>query len=162
MSERKPKPPSAQCKDKGKWAEDRAVEWLVDQTQEHQDFAYHRFPDARAARGALAPQPADYLVACGWWRPFFLEVKETAEKNRLPKSKVSQYGKLLMFWWAGMVPRVLVYRSQYDDWIYFTEKELFRPAEGTVDETPKSFPFEGRQSYPTAGAALCDITKGIP
>jgi hypothetical protein len=121
--------------DRGKWAEKQAQDWLVAMSNAYRGFAFHRLPDARAARGALAPQPADFIVAAEWWKPIYLEVKETKEPKRLPREKISQYGKLKMFYWAGMPPRVLVYRSLSKLWTFLTEDELF-PVEGGKDAPP--------------------------
>lgn len=144
--------------DSGKAAEKQAEAWLMQRSAGLHEFAYHRYPDARAARGALAAQPADYLVAAGRAGVFHLEVKETGEERRLPKAKVSQYGKLLMFWWAGIQPLVLVYRSRFNDWTYFTARELFPPSSDrqTID-TPTSFPFAGRPTFVSATLALDEM-----
>lgn len=139
--------------DKGKWAEGKTQDWLATKASAVSSFAWHRMPDARAARNALAAQPADFLVS--YRRPgsetftCFLEVKETAEARRLPKSKLSQFGKLYMFHLAGIHTRVLVYRSAHDDWVYFTEDDLF-----FYDTSPTSFPFEDLATYSTAASAL--------
>lgn len=141
----------------GKWAEQQAQEWLEAKSSSVASFAWHRYPDAKAARGALAAQPADFLV--GYPLPnkspaYHLEVKETAQENRLPKAKVSQYGKLKMFDEAGFNTIVLVYRSAFKDWLYLRRRELFY-----YDTCPPSFPFEGRPTFPTAAAALEEIFK---
>ena len=138
--------------DKGKWAEGKVQEWLDARSAAFADFAFHRFPDARAARGALAAQPADYLVskmAAGGPKGFLLEVKECANETRLPKAKIGQYGKLKMFELAGMWIRVLVYRSAVADWVFLTEHNLFYH-----DECPASFQMGTLESFPTASKAL--------
>lgn len=140
--------------DKGKWAEKAVEEWLALQSASNVELAYHRFPDARAARGPLAAQPSDFLVAYRG-RVILLEVKETVEKNRLPRSKISQYGKLQMFYWAGLNPAVLVFRSLYNDWVLFDQTDLF--THGPAQATPTSFSFEGRTAWLTAAAALSDL-----
>lgn len=139
--------------DLGKWAEKQTQDWLEARSAASARFAYHRYPDARSARGALAAQPADFLVAIAphGYAPktFHLEVKETAQQNRLPKTKIGQFGKLRLFHEAGFQTRLLVYRSHYRDWVVFTQSQLFM-----YDETPPSFPFAGLTSFPTAAAAL--------
>lgn len=141
----------SKTKDPGKWAEAEVQKWLEDKSARDARFAFHRYPDARAARGALAAQPADYLVAQSPPHRlpyvFNVEVKETANPVRLPRAKVGQYGKLRMFHLAGMRTLLLVYRSAHDDWVAFEGHELF-PA-----ETPISFPFPNI-SYFTAADAL--------
>lgn len=144
--------------DPGKQAEKDIDAWLAGQATLDWAFAYHRFPDARAARGALAAQPSDFLVcrkpAGREPETVFLEVKETAEQRRLPKAKVSQYGKLKMFDAAGARIIVLVKRSAHGDWTFFRARELFHH-----EDTPTSFPFEGRPTFATAADALQEIFK---
>lgn len=138
--------------DLGKWAEKQVGAWLEARSQSLSNFAYHRYPDARAARGALAAQPADFLVGCKVFRgdvALHLEVKETAQARRLPRSKISQYGSLLKFHWAGFRTLVVVYRSAFDDWTYFTGAELFEH-----DECPTSFAFIEGRSFPNHTSLL--------
>jgi len=138
--------------DRGKWAEAQVQKWLEKRSASELAFAYHRYPDARAARGALANQPADFLVArktkldkvaC------HLEVKETKEVRRLPKAKIGQYGKLKLFHEAGFDTVVLVFRSELKDWVMFTPEDLF-----CYEELPTSFPFAGLAPYQSAASAL--------
>lgn len=133
--------------DAGKWAEREAKLWLEKHSNEVLAFAYHRYPDARAARGALAAQPADFLIANG--STFHLEVKETAQINRLPKAKISQYGTLLKFHYAGVIPYVVVYRSACKDWICLGPAELFG-----FEECPASFDMTQRPTFATCGEIL--------
>ena len=139
--------------DMGKWAEAHTEEWLKAKSAETKLFNWHRFPDARAARGALAAQPSDWITAYAGVH-VWLECKETAEKYRLPRAKVSQYSKLLAWHWAKAQVRVLVYRSQYQDWVFFDNKELFDHV-----ETPTSFSWSGKPYFPTAASALDYIYK---
>lgn len=132
----------------GKWAEKQTQEWLDAQSLHDSTFAFHRFPDARAARGGLASQPSDHLVVHRGVVTF-LETKETKELRRLPRTKVSQIGMLLKFHLAGASVAVLVHRSEYHDWVLFTAQHLFPKG-----PTPASFPFDGLLTYPTAAAAL--------
>lgn len=134
--------------DAGKWAERSVQVWLEANSKKRSTFAFHRFPDARAARGALASQPSDHLVS-NRGVITFLETKETNEKTRLPRDKVSQYGALMKFAWAGAQVAVIVHRSQFEDWIVFRNDDLF-----FSDQTPASFPFANQPAYPTAAAAL--------
>lgn len=136
--------------DKGKAAEGLVQDWLEARSKNDVDFAWHRFPDARSARGALAAQPSDTLVI-KQGEPTFLEVKETAEAKRFPRAKIRQYGALRKMHWAGAVVIVLVHRSLYQDWTIFQACDLFPDAD---DITPTSFPFEGKTFYASHQLAL--------
>lgn len=148
--------------DPGKWAEREAQLWLEGCSQQSFDFAWHRFPDAKAARGALAAQPSDYLVSLvdsvGFNRTVYLEVKETAQANRLPKTKISQYGMLKKFFWTRADVIVLIYMSAHQHWVYLEatqdNDELF-----CYEECPASFLLNDRKTYPTAAAALQEFFK---
>lgn len=142
--------------DPGKQAEKDVEDWLKATSDSYLKFTYHRYPDGRAARGALAAQPADFEVGCAYldgsrasWK---LEVKETAQEKRLPRSKLSQYGKLGLWHLAGTGVAVVVYRSFHRDWVVFRGNDLF-----DFDESPTSFPFKGLTPYPTVAAALRSI-----
>ena len=137
--------------DAGKAAEREVMAWLSKESDANSVFSFHRLPDARAARGALAAQPADSIVVHRS-EITFLEVKESAEKTRLPRAKVSQYGSLLKFHLAGARVLVVVRRSLYRDWVVLHNSHLFHH-----DETPASFPFAGLPTYPTAAAALSEM-----
>ena len=140
--------------DLGKWAEGKAQDWMTKRAAARADFFWHRLPDARSAQGALSKQPADYLTAQAPYTYLFLEVKETAQKNRLPKDKISQYGKLKAFFLAGFDCRVLVYRSAYEDWVVFRGSDLF-----SYVTVPPSFPFEGQPTFLTHNEALESIFR---
>lgn len=151
--------PPGRFADKGKWTEGKVQDWLASKASTTSRFAWHRLPDARAARGALSPQPADWYTSLRLPDdspfPVFLEAKESAEKLRLPKGKIGQYGKLFMFHLAGTEARLIVYRSLHNDWTYFTGVELFPGG----DEVPTSFPFAGRPTFATAAEALEEIYR---
>ena len=148
--------PSRWEKDKGKWAEGKVQPELEKLAAQYAGFAWHRMPDAKAARGALSAQPADWITAMkypdGTGTTVWLECKETAEEKRLPRAKVSQFPKLRMFWMASNSVRVIVYRSLYQDWIVFDELDLFMQ-----QELPTSFPFAGKRSFETAAEAVHSI-----
>lgn len=137
--------------DPGKMAEKAAEDWLKVKSAASISFAYHRLPDARSARGALASQPADFQ-ACNKGAFAYLEVKETKQTLRLPKAKVSQWGTLNAWHLAGCASYVLVYRSALADWVTLGPAELFN-----YDDVPASFPMAALKSYPTAAAALQEI-----
>ena len=143
--------------DAGKWAEKEVQAWLEAKSAADAGFAWHRFPDARAARGALAAQPCDFLVSGatlgGGNRVVFLEVKETAQKSRLPKAKISQYGTLKKFYWTNAEVVVLVYMSEHQKWVMLQATQeiddLFH-----YDECPASFDLSQLDTYETASEAL--------
>lgn len=146
---RKPKDPRG---DLGKWAEKQTHTWLEEMSKRTLRFKYHRLPDARAARGALAAQPSDFIVGlrgiASW-----LEVKETEQVRRLPKAKISQYGQLYSWYLANFQVFVLVYRSKLDDWVILNGYQLF---EGDAVSLT-SFSMDDQPSYPTAAAALAAL-----
>lgn len=140
--------------DPGKWAEQQARDWLDARSLSDANFAYHRYPDTRSAQlNIIQAQPADFLVGFldddGLPCPTHLEVKETANKSRLPRDKLRQFGKLKMFDLAGFRTIVLIHRSSLNDWCYLDRYDLF-----DFDEPPASFPFSIKVSYPTAAKAL--------
>lgn len=138
----------------GKWAEKQALLWLTEASNKSTDLAFHRLPDAHAARGALAAQPADLMVVKDGFF-FLLEVKESAQTSRLPKAKVSQWGCLKKFHWAGAGIIVLVFMSGINKWVTLGPIEL-----GMGSETcPASFPLTNLPQYDTAAEALEEYFK---
>lgn len=134
--------------DKGKWAESEVRKWMEAQSARDANFTYHRYPDSKAARGALAAQPSDYLVGARG-QHFHIEVKETEQVRRLPKAKIRQYGMLLKWWWAKITPYVVIYRSGSDDWCALGPTELFE-----FEDCPPSFLISDRPKYTSAGSLL--------
>ncbi len=96
-------PPEKVGKETEKIVEKLFVEW-----NHSQSFAWQRMPDARAARGRLAAQPADYLYRCGK-HAGFIEVKALKHECRLPKDRVSQLPTLLKWNLAGSDDLMLVF-----------------------------------------------------
>ena len=94
---------------------ERIVEEVFDTLNQRQTFSHHRFPDARAARGALAAQPADSLVVFNG-RPIFVEIKGLKEPKRLAKKRVSQLATLKKFRMAGAEAYVLVFQYLLGLW----------------------------------------------
>ena len=137
--------------DAGKATEAIVQFWLKMRSDADASFAFHRFPDSRAARGVIPAQPSDLLVVSKKVATF-LEAKETAELRRLPRAKVSQWGSLRKWDWAGADVVVIVYRSEFDDWLIFRNKDLFPDG-----DTPASFAFAGKHTYPTAADALQEL-----
>jgi hypothetical protein len=106
---------------KGKWAEKQMANFLVKVNDSRYDFAFHRLPDARAARGALAAQPADFMAsvaAQGDWEKqfYFIEVKEVKHDYRIPFDKVSQWAVLNQWSNSGANAFVAVYHSTLNKW----------------------------------------------
>lgn len=119
---------------RGKRTESEIEGWLDQRSDADIGFAWHPYPDARSARGALAKQPADYLVARKGHGVAHLEAKETTATRSLAKSKIGQYGMLKKFDLAGMRTVVVVYASALDRWTYLTASDLF-----DHDVPPSSF-----------------------
>jgi hypothetical protein len=119
----------------GKWAEAEVQAWL-------EKASASSSPDARAARGALAAQPADYLVSFQS-KPIHLEIKETENAGRLPRSKIRQYGVLKKWWWAGIEPYVLVWCSTLGMWYVLRAADLYP----NQDTTPTSFRFDNQARF---------------
>lgn len=144
--------------DSGKWAEEEVKKVLGERSSSDVTFAYHRYPDSRAARSALGPQPADYEVS---WRPigsFNLEVKETGNPRRLAKSKIGQFGMLKKFWWAGKPAFILIYITPLSCWYVLTPRDLFPDN----DEHVTSFTFgQIEQTFNNPSAAITWILDNI-
>ena len=148
--------------DPGKWAEDKVSEWLQECSLQDAGFAWHRFPDARAAQGRLAAQPADFLVSVavegGGNRTVYLEAKETAQERRLPKAKIGQYGMLRKFYWTNAEVLVLVYMSAYQKWCYLQANQLIDDL-FCYEDCPASFPLTNLPQYDSAAEALEEYFK---
>lgn len=145
--------------DPGKWAENEVEKVLKERSAASAYFAYHRYPDAKSAQGALSAQPADFEVtqATGVRRGAMnLEVKETKQEHRLPKTKIRQYGKLKMFDLAGKPAFVVVYRSTLNDWVVLNSEHLFG-----YEDCPPSFPLKDLRPFATAEGALNHILGPI-
>ena len=97
---------------RGKYAEKRVQEWLEEFDESHLDFDFHRYSDARAARGAAPATPADFEW---FYKGTFalLEVKEIAHSFRLPKNnlKLHQVSRAKKRIWAGGEAHVVVYHT---------------------------------------------------
>lgn len=129
---------------RGKSAE-KAVEAVLKKFNERAGFAYHRFPDARSARGALTAQPGDFLYFA---HPYagVIEVKETQHSFRIAKDKVSQLPTLKKFEMAGARSVIVIHHSTDNLWRVVTPSEL---TEGVPSWNLLHLP-----TYPTAEAAL--------
>ncbi len=98
---------------------EKLVKAFFDEMNQQQGFAYHRMPDAKAARGLISAQPGDYLYAYregqDKWSGF-VEAKATKHAFRLPKDKVSQLPVLKKFDMAGSENVVLVHHYMEQVW----------------------------------------------
>lgn len=130
---------------------EKAVEKVLSAWNEaHSDFAWHRFPDARAAMGRLKAQPSDYLYFAGSFGGL-LEVKETKHDYRLPRDKISQLPVMRKFSMAGATNIVLVHHSTTNLWriAYLSYFE----------GTPPSWDMSDLPTYASAEAALNTIFR---
>ena len=109
---------------------ERLIENLLNEENTRRaDFAWHRFPDSKAAGRVIAAQPSDYLVANGK-RTFLLEVKALSHAYRLPKDKVSQLATMHKFDAANTKGVIVVNHYLESVWRCFraTDLELGLPS----------------------------------
>lgn len=105
----------------GKETEMMVIEEL-DRLNNKLDFAYHRLPDAKAARNALAAQPADFIVSAG--KGMYLEVKAIKHIYRVPKDKIRQLALLKKFELAGMPAAIIIHHYTEGIWRVVRPKDL--------------------------------------
>lgn len=125
---------------------ERLVEQLLDEENTRRaDFAWHRFPDSRAAGRVIAAQPSDYLVANGK-KGLLLEAKALSHAYRLPKDKVRQLATMHKFDAAGVRGVIVVHHYLEGVWRCFraTDLELGLPSWDL-----RTFP-----TFPSAALAL--------
>lgn len=96
---------------------------VLEKLNTRQNFAWHRLPDAKAARGLLSAQPADMIVADGK-KGLFLEVKAIKHAFRVPKDKVRQLPILKKFELAGMPAAIIVHHYIEGVWRVVRPKDL--------------------------------------
>lgn len=96
---------------------------VLEKLNTRQNFAWHRLPDAKAARSLLSAQPADMVVADGK-KGLFLEVKACKHPFRLAKDKVRQLPLLRKFAMAGMPGVIVVHHYIEGVWRCFLAKDL--------------------------------------
>lgn len=94
---------------------EKLVEDVLKGWNTSQGFAYMRFADAKAARGLIKAQPADYLFVYNG-TTVFLEVKALKHPKRLPKDRVTQLPTLKKFQMAGAECVVLVHHYMEGIW----------------------------------------------
>ena len=104
-------------------ATEKLVEDVFDELNKSMGFAYHRLPDAKAARGALAAQPADYIY---FFRGVggFIEAKALKHVFRLPRDRVTQLPVLHKFDFAGSRNFVIVHHYMTGVWRVVATTEL--------------------------------------
>lgn len=79
------------------------------------DFAWHRLPDAKAARGRMAAQPADYIYRSDPYSGY-IEVKALKHPYRLPSARVTQLPTLHKWALAGATNFILVFHYMDQKW----------------------------------------------
>lgn len=108
-------------------------------------FAWHRLPDAKAARGRMKAQPADYIYRSGS-KSGFIEVKALKHPHRLPAERVTQLPTLKKWSLAGSFDYVLVHQYMEGVWRII-------PA-GLLDTRLSSWDLSNCPTFPSAEAAL--------
>lgn len=88
-----------------------------------QSVAFFRLADARAAAGALASQPGDFVFFSDG-RGGILEVKSTQHPYRLPKGSVPQLPVLKMLSMAGAQSYVIVLHKGDARWRVVSDRDL--------------------------------------
>lgn len=93
------------------------------------DFAYNRYPDAHA--GSLASAPADFEAQLKGVN-YKLEVKETEQLHRLPKTNFAGDQRSRMNKWraAGCQSWVIIWLKSTDKWILASITEFPTLPEG--------------------------------
>lgn len=124
---------------------EKLVEGLFKEWNNSQRFAWHRLPDAKAARGRMAAQPADYLYRHGVTAGF-IEVKALKHPYRLPAARVSQLPTLKKWSMAGAQNLVLVFHYMENVW------RVLYP--GGLDSAAASWDLREVPTYASAEDAL--------
>lgn len=106
----------------GKATEELVLDILKEENR-RVDFAFHRLPDAKSARGALAAQPADTLIVDKGLMAF-LEIKALRHSFRLTKDRVSQLPTLHKFEAAGAVCLILCHHYMDGIWRIINARDL--------------------------------------
>lgn len=103
-------PPERVGKETEKMVEALFIEW-----NNSTNFAWHRLPDAKSARGMLRAQPADYIYRSPTGSGF-IEVKALKHPYRLPSERVSQLPTLKKWALAGSQDIILVHHYMIGQW----------------------------------------------
>lgn len=121
------------------------IENLFSDWNSSQNFAWHRMPDAKAARGRVSAQPADFMYRHGKFSGF-LEVKALKHAKLLPSGRVTQLPTLRKWSLAGSNDVILVFQYLEDKWRVMFPDEL--------DPSVPSWDISGVKSFSTPGDAL--------
>lgn len=124
---------------------EKLVESLFKVWNQRLKFAWHRMPDAKAGRGRIPAQPADYLYRNGAFSGF-IEVKALKHAYRLPSDRVTQLPTLHKWGIAGNMNFVLVHHYMEGTWRVMLSSQL---EFGVPSWDLRHYP-----TYPTAEAAL--------
>jgi hypothetical protein len=94
---------------------EKAVEDVFADMNKSQSFAWHRLADAKAGRGRIAAQPADYAYR---HHPHagYIEVKALKHEYRLPATRLTQLPVLHKWDMAGAANFVLVHHYMLGKW----------------------------------------------
>ena len=120
--------------DMGKWAEKNST------------FDWQRMPDARAARGALAAQVADFEIFRAG-KHGVIEVKEVQHDFRLPRTRIKQLPRIRKRMMAGGVGIILIYHSTTEQWRLPNMKAI-------LGDRGASWDFSDEITYNSAAEAL--------
>lgn len=121
------------------------IEELFALWNKSQLFAWHRMPDAKAARGRLKAQPADFLYRNGK-SSGFLEVKALKHAHRLPSARVTQLPTLLKWSMAGSGDLILIHHYMEGVWRAVKAADL--------DPSVPSWDLRNVRTFPSAEMAL--------
>lgn len=94
---------------------EKLVEGVFAEWNRSQRFAWHRLPDAKAGRGGIAAQPADYIYRHGE-HSGFIEVKALKHLFRLPSPRLTQLPVLHKWDLAGASNFALVHHYMTPGW----------------------------------------------
>ena len=144
--------------ERGKWAESEVRKVLLEMSEKHMRFAFHRITDARSAGGKAPAQAADF-----WWSytdgkttPHgLLEVKEVEHISRLPYKNLSpeSYARMRKRELAGAKVFVLVaHRTDVTVWRFLPLSDFGGPRPGGSWDLSYSPPVDLRN-------ALLTLTK---
>ena len=102
---------------------EKLVEDMFVKMNSSQRFAYHRLPDAKAARGMLKAQPADFSYRNGN-HAGYIEVKALKHPYRLPFDRLSQLPILKKWSLAGSDDIILIHHYMIGLWRVALPQEL--------------------------------------
>lgn len=124
---------------------EKIVEKLFKEWNLQQSFVWARLPDAKAARGRIAAQIADYIYRNGKYAGA-IEVKALKHLFRLPSERVSQLPVLHKWSLAGSCDAILVFHYLRGTWRIMKSTEL--------ETGVPSWDLRCFDEYPSAESAL--------